>query len=220
MPQFQRRLLELMLSEIQEKASSDWIQKLPELHVSGARVAHFGCAVATETLALIWVLDAIEAYGIDRDISRAEVKLALLKDWMSESSAALPYTSSDNYLWWKHALPAFLREGRYPHLVQEQDVAHPTKPYQLPESHFDIACCSNLLCQIHDSQGEDDVRQALEEMRRVVRIGGWLVVDEPDNGISARYLPLIERCFEAVRAETYDPGQGWRATTYYCQRQQ
>lgn len=34
-----------------------------------------------------------------------------------------------------------------------------------------------------------DVKSAIEEMKRVVRLGGWIVADEPDNGSVARFKP-------------------------------
>jgi SAM-dependent methyltransferase len=221
MPQVRRLELEHIISHARSKASAEWIQQLKALDTPRLKVADFGCASGSETLALIWVLDACEACGVDRDISQAERTLSNLKQWIAESRLALPHASQGDYSWWENEVPSFLKEGRLPTFVKEQDIAHPSKPFQLPCDHFDLACCSNLLYQILENQGEEDIKCAVEEMKRVVKLGGWVVADEPDNDTPARFSSIFKQLKpESFRVETYEVGAGKQATTYYYKKLQ
>lgn len=219
MPQLRRRELEsIIIAPMKSKASAKWIQQLKTLNICG-KVAHFGCASGSETLALVWVLDACEAYGIDRDISQAARMLKGLREWITESRHALSYASPENYLWWKNTVPSFLKEERFPTFIREPDIAHPVRPFQLPCGYFDLACCSNLLCQILENQGEGDVKSAIEEMKRVVKLEGWIVADEPDNSTPARFSSILERAkLEQFKVTTCRIVGRMHTTTYYYRK--
>lgn len=76
------------------------------------------------------------------------------------------------------------------------------------------------MCYILEDQGEEDVTSAIEEMRRVVKSGGWIVADEPDNDTPARFSSIFEQCrLEPFRIKTYKTGIG-RTTTYYYRKLQ
>jgi SAM-dependent methyltransferase len=220
MPQCERSAIEGLIDAVQIKVGEDWIQSLPQLEdIKGEKVAHFGCAGGRETLALMWVLDAHEVYGIDRDIFEVRQMRVELQGYISDCELSLPYLSQEDYSWWRNKVPPFIKRERFPIFIKEQDIAHPTQPFQLPGSYFDLACCSNLLYIILEEQGEEGVLSAVQEMRRVVRPGGWIVADEPDNSIATRLKPIFHQT-ELCHAKTQTYGQNMddQATSYYYRK--
>lgn len=192
MPQIKRDELTRMVSQIEIKSKTDWIQHLQNLGFPIARIANYGCATGVETLALISVLHPTKAVGIDRNINEARLIISELHEDIDETKMALPYASQEDIVWWTKSVPNFIKDQHLPSFIQENDVANPEKPHQLPENYFDLACCSNFLYQILEYQGNEDVINALKEMVRVVKVGGWIVVTEPNDGKPGRFQHYFE----------------------------
>jgi SAM-dependent methyltransferase len=170
----------------------------------------------------MWVLDASEAWGIDRSIDQARKTMCNARQWVCESILALPYESQAALTWWEDQVPLFLKQKRFPVMVKERDIAHPIRPYQLPDRYFDLACCSHLLYHILGEQGKEAVVSAVREMIRVTKPGGWIVVDEPDEGVVQRYREFLEQagldvCRVDVDETVIQAGEKLTASTYYCQ---
>lgn len=135
---------------------------LTPLGPSVVSVADFGCWRGNEPFALLRTLEATEIVVVDRDsegLSRA-------KDRLDELKATRPGAM----------------RGRTVRFVQADMTARVTR---LPSCHFDLAFCSNTLYQI--GLGEIDpgcqrVQDAINEMARVTKPGGWVIAVEERMG--------------------------------------
>lgn len=184
---------------------------LVALNPPGKRIADFGCRTGGETLALMRVLGATEAVGIDKDgraLSQARQALDNLKQQAWDGLCEAYYT--DRLPEWQKEisdfvkglimdrLPDRLRQG-----VEETHVrfveADITKPIgELQSGYFDLAYCKKVLYHVWCDQGQTDVESAVHEMARVVRPGGWVVAVEPlssspNNGVTLDFGQFFER---------------------------
>lgn len=161
------------------------LQWLIDLAVQPKKVVHFGCDKGEGTLALIWVLDADEAAGIDisqQAISQAHASLTDLRDVLREiqsSSHSLPREVQD---WWTSVPVYFKAKLLSEKLCVTFDNKDITKPTGLPTSYYDLAFCRYVLhhvwCDAGMEHGKNDALFAVREMARVVRPGGLIAVDE------------------------------------------
>jgi len=184
MPTFKRSSLESTIRDMKcQRVELEWLMKL---NVPGKRVVDFGCADGSETFALMWMLRATEAIGIDSDIHRAERRLQEIRQAVAESLVTLQTYVSGSYpgtvtdedrSWWKGEVPDFLKEKRFP-AFRKADMTNPTDLQWLFSERFDLAYCCFVLYHIRDD-GEHRVKSAIEQMARVVRSGGWVVAVEP-----------------------------------------
>lgn len=131
----------------------------------------------------MWFLDADEATGVDRDLCHVPNYAGMLKRCAFESGQALRHgcVAHEDRDWWEACVPEFLKEGRFPQFVK-RDMTRPTVcDTDLPDDHFDLAFCSNVLYRVHSEHGMDGVTLAIEEMRRAAKPGGWVAASEPDD---------------------------------------
>lgn len=94
----------------------------------------------------------------------------------------LVYHQSYPKSWWENKVPDPLK-GLRKELTEtsvafiEADI---TKPIgELGSDCFNLAYCRRVLYQIRENQGKDEVKSAINQMARVVRVGGWVVAVEP-----------------------------------------
>lgn len=170
-----------------KKEQLHWlVEWLVELHVQVEKVASFGCNIGTETLALMWALGASEAVGIDKDeesIDQAQSTFIYIQDEIKRIRRALQYyrdLPEDLETWWDVAVPSLfkeelLRDGSVEFLVRDI-----TESTGLQSDCYDVAFCDSVLYHIWlDQGGEEKTQRAIEEMARVVRLGGVVAACEP-----------------------------------------
>ena len=127
--------------------SFEWL--LP-LSGSVETVVSFGCS-SSEPLALLWILDATEVKVIEKE----EERLIERRQELAVLTRQLP--------------SAF--EGRSVEFIAA-DMS--LQVNRLPSEYFDLAFCRDVLYQIHLDAGLERVQDAIAEMTRVVRPGGWI----------------------------------------------
>lgn len=168
----------------------DRLQWLMAQNVRAEKVVNFGCNIGIETLALMWVLGANEAIGIDKNetfICQAQNTLTNLKDdivKMQRMLHSFPQTIPErDKTWWSGEIPDFLKTD----LLREEfrldfRVCDITEPVGLPSSYYDLAFCDFVLHHIwFDSEREnaqDDTQFAINEMTRVVKPSGVVAAYE------------------------------------------
>ncbi len=168
------------------KSHEQNLRWLKEHKVKAEKIVNFGCSIGGETLALMWVLDGIEAVGIDKDenaIYQAQNTLTETKREVNRIQRLLEYYPNDvdvsEKSWWDNIVPGFFKldlKGEY--LVQDI-----TRPIKLPTGYFDISCCRFVLNHIwydeYRKKAKEDTLFAIQEMARVVRHGGIIAMSEP-----------------------------------------
>jgi len=161
---------------------TDW---LLNLGVDFTSVVNCGCNIGYETLALLWLLDAQEAVGVDKDRDSIDQAQSMVGNFLEDIKAirrTLPYAREipqnlclqvesllDKYE--KRVLPSFM-------------VADITKTTDLLNDHFDLAYCERVLYHIacgDTKSAMKDVLFAVEEMARVTKPGGLIVAIEPNT---------------------------------------
>jgi SAM-dependent methyltransferase len=158
------------------------------LHLTQAeKVANFGCNIGGETLALMWLLQANEATGLDIEadnISQAQDTLQNLQEDVVQArrNVKYPWVSQEDRDWWSGA-PHF-----FTHRILEQDfsleyhIRDITKPTGLPDNHYDLAFCDFVLYHIWYDEtreyAEQDTQFAISEMARVIKPGGLVAARE------------------------------------------
>jgi len=219
MPQVRRDDIGLALRGMNSKLRSDWIGALACQQAHYGTIAHFGCANGAETLALLAKFHPTTIFGIDRDVADAQRINDELKDWVSETLMALESAPPGEQACWETSAPWFLKECRYPRYVQEPDIAQPQLPHQIPTSSVELSCCSNLLYQVLETQGEHALTSAIKEMGRVALAAGSIVADEPDNGKRQRMATYFEQAgLEIVMMETVQFNPGLYSTRYFARK--
>jgi hypothetical protein len=193
MPQCNRSYIELLLHSIKSKSLDEWIQELKQKHSKFERIVHFGCASGDQTFALLLELDADMIIGVDRDIMTAERKANDIITAIDNCWLAYDYLSLNDKRWWDNILPEKLKNKLIPKYVKEPDCTKPIIPYQIQGDYYNLACCSNFLYIIQRDCGEIGVGNVINEMKRVIKSTGYIVADEPDEGIKERFSYLFER---------------------------
>ena len=160
------------------------IQRLVTSGAPGERIVNFGCGNGFETLALVCALGANEAIGIDNDgemIRQARDYLEMIKENV-QSIFDLVYHRPCLKSWWENKVPDPLK-GLRKELIEtsvafiEADIAKPIA--ELDCDYFDLAYCREVLYNIRENQGKDEVKSAINQMARVVKNSGWVVAVEP-----------------------------------------
>jgi SAM-dependent methyltransferase len=159
----------------------DW---LGPLRSSVERIAEFGCW-SSEPFGLMWVLDATAVMVIEKEsehLTKPRLDLEVLEK----------------------KLPASL-QGRSVSFIKA-DMSKTIK--ELPSGYFDLAFCKDVLYQIHEDLGDRGVQDAINEMSRVVRTGGWIITVESWIGAAVQEIPctLLGRKFPAPVGEPKDIG--------------
>lgn len=193
-----------------------WLVKpLGKLNVHINRIADFGCNDGKETLALMWLLEADEAIGIDKDnknISNAKSELEHIQTimWKDESEGII----SNN-------APRILKNSAIKDVVKfyDRDITQPTP---LESNYFDLAFCNFTLYHIWLNQGgRDRVREAINQMSRIIRLGGVVAIREPtkltDEQALIDFKPLFKSAqlkLKHIQIEELEQGQ--QITQYLC----
>lgn len=143
-----------LLEQAYARQSFEWL--IP-LKASVDRIINFGCWQGHEPFALIWTLDATEVIVVEikpEYIGTFNQKLENIE--LSKPEAL---------------------EGR----SVKPLVGDVTKTnHELPANYFDLAFCDNVLYYFSDDNLA--LQNAIGEMKRVVRLGGWIVAKEPKYG--------------------------------------
>ena len=211
MPEFRRSDLQNEIERIESKIED--LGLLTDLGAKSGRVAHIGCASGSQTFALAWVLDPEEIVGLDLDTASAEEYLEEMRSLISESSEALRFgrVSQDDRLWWNTQIPGFIQENRLPTYL-EGDITAQT---DLRANSYDIVFCDHVLYHIYSDQGEDGVKSALKEMKRIVKKGGWIVAIEPNRSSHEESTHLdFTSIFDSLDLEPYSITNNGVITTY------
>ena len=165
------------------------VEHLTQLEVQVKRIASFGCGDGRETLALMCMLGANEAVGIDKEtekISHARSTMECVQNIIR--ARGVPDDA-----------PFFLKSPSLEQAVRfyEKDIAKDST--ELPSDYYDIAFCDYVLYQIWlDQGGERRTQKAVDEIVRVVKPGGVIAAREPTRGTSKRafsidFRPVFEK---------------------------
>jgi SAM-dependent methyltransferase len=171
-----------------------WLQQLGRSYRS---IANFGCNVGQETLALMWLLDADEAVGVELDAACVE-----------QAQRTIPnrIDSFRQQLFWAQQLHTYGEQLKLDNISFR--LADMTKGTDLPANHYDLAFCQYVLNHIArdlSEQTSSDTLAAIQEMSRVVKPGGLIVAIEPENGYSG---PLnLTDFFEQARLDAVRGGR-------------
>jgi len=133
---------------------------LSQLRTSIENIASFGCWGSSESLALMWTLNATEVKGIEKK-----------KEHFSEAEEELECLRKE--------IPAAF-EGRSVEFILA-DMS--TEVAELPSNYFDLAYCEKVLDSMYMESDCQKVRDAIREMARVVKPGGWVIAVEPKIGV-------------------------------------
>ena len=179
MPQFPRVDLEWCINEIEAEVKN--LQRLQTLDLLDGEVLNIGCTSAREPIALMKVLNTKKVTGINIEITQVHNSCSNLQVLLDEGRVAYKglAITDDNRLFWQNTVPDFLKEGLLPDLIKENlmNCAHPS-------NHFDLIYSSGVLKHI------DDVKSAIDEMKRVLKLGGWAVTDGVQGG---KFKEIFER---------------------------
>jgi len=173
-----------------QREKYQWLMRpLAELKTQVQRIANFGCGEGRETLALMCILGAYEASGVDKDEQNIKNAQNTLKTIQSIIRArGLPNDA-----------PIFLRGPCLEEVVKFYPVDIAKRPTDLPSNYYDFAFCDFVLYHIWlDQGGEDKTQTAIREMVRVVRLGGVVAAREPtqrigESAFEIDFGPLFER---------------------------
>lgn len=199
-----RQFLQSQISSITSKRNQlDWLARYPQAE----KVANFGCHIGGETLALMWLLDAQEAVGLDIEadnIRQAQDTLNHLREDIRQAQLAIQYGQADiseeDRDWWSR-MPHFLtRQIFEEEFSLEYRTCDITKPTGLPDNYYDLAFCDFVLHhiwydEIQDHEGQR-VQFAVHEMARVVKPAGIVAARELiqfDDKPRLDFTGLLER---------------------------
>lgn len=175
----------------------EWLLNFKERYES---VAHFGCNIGYETLALMWFLKARETIGIDKDsdsINQAESLRINLQEDIQNIQRTLYYIRD---------LPDIYKQ--FQEHISKANLAFPTfitgdmtKTTDLSSNYFDLAYCERVLYHIicdKSNRARANVLRAIKEMVRVIKPGGLIVAIEPnrctpDDKTTVKLKPIFEK---------------------------
>jgi SAM-dependent methyltransferase len=132
---------------------------LKPLSASVESIVDFGCWGSSEPFVLLWTLDASEVVIVEKEEDNLR--------WPKNEWEILRKTNPDSLI------------GRSVAFVTA-DMRKPVP--ELPSGHFDLAFCENVLYQIEMESGWQGVQDAIDEMARVTKPGGWIIAVESKIG--------------------------------------
>jgi SAM-dependent methyltransferase len=192
--------LNLMMGSVKgHETKIIWLLDLNEKYDS---IVNFGCNIGFETLALMWLLTAREAVGVDKDGSHIDQARSLHRDIQQDIQ------SIQMALLYNRDLPSEFRSELQSYVEDLKNLPFPTfvegdmtKTTGLPSDHFDLAYCERVLYHIRcdkSRRAEDNVLSAIQEMVRVVKPGALVVAIEPntcspDDNATVELRPSFER---------------------------
>lgn len=194
-----------------------WLVKpLGELNIQVKRIADFGCGDGSkETLALMSLLKADEATGIDKDnqhISNAKSDLEHIQTiiWKDESEGVI----SNN-------APNILKNSAIKDVVKfyNGDITQSTL---LKSNYYDLAFCNLTLYHIWlDQGGRDRVQEAINEMTRTVRLDGVVAIREYTKCTNKQtfeidFEPLFKPAYLKLMGREIERLEQCRVTRYLC----
>ena len=144
------------------RSSWDDLKCLAQLSEYVESIANFGCWKSTEAFALLWRLHATEIIVIEKE-KRYLAKPIGLREGLKRSQKS------------------YCLEGRTVEFIVADMLTSP-----LCSNHFDLAYCQEVLCYIADESGLQKVQDAINEMARVVKPGGWVIAVEEKVGSKFR----------------------------------
>lgn len=170
---------------------TDW---LLNLSLDFTSVVNFGCSIGYETLSLLWLLDAQEAVGVDKEQSSIDQARSMVRSFLEDIEAIR------RTLYYATEIPEGLR-SQVDTLLDECGkrvppsfvVADMTNRTDLPTDHFDLAYCERVLYHIACGDAKSvmsDVLFAVEEMARVTKPGGLIVAIEPNTCSPDNHTPV------------------------------
>jgi SAM-dependent methyltransferase len=133
--------------------SLEWLFQLAG---SVQTLVDFGCW-SSEPIALLWGLDATKATVVDRN----EQHVALCRQELAGLRKKVPF--------------AF--EGRSVEFIVGDMTQHIDR---LPTAWFDLAFCEDVLYHVVDQARTQGLREAIGQMSRVVKGGGYVIAVEPE----------------------------------------
>lgn len=169
-------------------------------------IANFGCDIGVETLALMWSFGAEEAVGVDinpADIDTAQMGIDQIKGYLEECrrAANLVITDINDRQWWLFCVPNSIKRGMLPTYINADMRMHTG----LEDNYYDLAYCASVLYHLNIGDG---LTKAISEMHRVVKVGGYIVVDEPIK-INHVFVPeSVEKIFDEDRLQIFQKVSG------------
>ena len=210
---------------------------LAELGVTASNIAHFSCGTGESTLGLMWAVDSIHAVGLDMDSKRLQEgrdRLSQLQWEMDAIWKRLRVSESlpiQEFMWWNDDVPDFLKHNLLEEIFSLTFVRGSVFPSenQLEHEAYDLAFCDNVLHQIwwdrSRADAEEDTRNAIGSMMRIVRPGGYLACFE---WVEQRFRPKLDfrRLFEQMQLDVVFAQEirldNWRgrgqAAGFLCQK--
>ena len=185
---FDKTFIQTQVGSLQSRKQE--LQWLIEQHITAKRIANFGCHIGGETLALMWIFNADEATGIDRDkmaINQAQTTLESLQEIVIRTWQEIQYfpdfvTESDKQ-WWYNDVPDFFKRAIIQSNFRVSYITHDiTSPTSLTSDYYDLSYCDFVLHHIwYDekrSNPQDDTLTAIREMARVIKPNGIVAMSE------------------------------------------
>lgn len=141
------------LRVVNQKAQYSWLANLQKPHDN---IVNFGCSSGCEPFALLWILQA-------KKITVVEIDNIFLGE-LDQQKEILENT-----------YPLSLKGRSITSLNRDMTLAIP----ELPDNHFDLAYCEDVLYAIELNLGIHAVEKAIGQMVRVVKQNGWVIAVEP-----------------------------------------
>jgi SAM-dependent methyltransferase len=203
--EFARSVINSLLSEIARENISLIID---QINIEFKRILIVGCNTGIEAYAFSMFPENKLVLGIDKEKAWSEklVDIQAAVDFFDR------YPYHKNSLWWGQ-LPSFIRNKKLPKF-KEFTFGSPGKKLDQPNNSFDLAYCSNVLYTIYNKQGEVGFRVTIEEIYRLLSIGGHLVAIEPGDG---DYGNFLKEKFQ-IMDKTLQNGLAGNTILYICKK--
>lgn len=148
------------------KYEYEWLEPLqPEVE----KIADFGCwasdarsGTCAEPYALLWVLDALEVTVVDKE----QQYIQNAQEWLRNIRQRYDYFND-------YGMEFFVGDMTDRGLIAQIDA--------LNEGDFDLSYCHNVLYNLYPDPS--DLQDAIGNMARVVKAGGWIIAVEPKAGV-------------------------------------
>lgn len=146
-----------------------WLEPLQSFVDS---IADFGCwaseewSTCSEPYALLWTLEASGVVVIDKN-----------PEYIKNAQEWLKTTRLKNLYFKDYSLEFIVG-----------DMTKNELQAKLPGNNFDLSFCQNVLYNMYDDS--EEIQNAVNEMARVVKPGGWIIAIEPKVGVEFKNVPF------------------------------